>query len=142
MATAVSRPVSRPVAAPQLRRPKHRLRLWAVGLILLFALGFVAYTAATLGVVYSTGQRTGYVQKLSRKGWICKTYEGELAMTTVPGTAPQIFHFSVRDSNVAREIDQVSGTQVVLDYDQHVGVPTNCFGETQYFVTRVRKAGQ
>src|SRR5262252_8941869 len=99
MATAVSRPV----AAPKLRRRKHRLRLWAVGLILVVALGFVAYTAATLGVVYSTGQRTGYVQKLSRKGWICKTYEGELAMTTVPGAQPEIFNFTVRDANVARE---------------------------------------
>jgi hypothetical protein len=138
MATAVSRLA----VAPHPRRHKRRLLFWAIGLILLVALGLVAYTAATLAVVYSTGQRTGYVQKLSRKGWICKTYEGELAMTTVPGTAPQIFHFSVRDANVAQAIDQVSGTQVVLDYDQHVGVPTNCFGETEYFVTRVRKVGQ
>jgi hypothetical protein len=109
---------------------------------MLAALAFAAYTAATLAIAYSSGQRTGYVQKLSRKGWICKTYEGELAMTTVPGTAPQIFRFSVRDPDVARAIDQASGSRVVLDYDQHVGVPTNCFGETEYYVTGVRKTAE
>jgi hypothetical protein len=138
MTTAVS-----PVAvAPHPPKRKHRLGLWLAGLVLVLALGLVGYTAAVLAVPYSSGQRTGYVQKLSHKGWVCKTYEGELAMTTVPGTAPQIFRFTVRDENVARAIDEASGSQVVLDYEQHVGVPTNCFGETEYYVTRVRKAGQ
>jgi hypothetical protein len=140
MATAVS-PVT---AVPRPPRHKHRLRLWlgAILLLLLAATGLVAYTAASLGFVYSSGQRTGFVQKLSHKGLVCKTWEGELAMTTVPGTAPQIFNFTVRDPNVVREIDQLSGSQVVIDYDQHVGIPTSCFGETEYFVTRVRKAGE
>jgi hypothetical protein len=139
MATAVS-PV---VATPRPPKRKHGLRLglWAFGLFLLAAFALGAYTAASLAFVYSTGQRTGYVQKVSHKGLVCKTYEGELAMTTVPGTAPQIFRFTVRDPNVVRDIDQTSGNKVVLDYDQHVGIPGNCFGETQYFVTRVRKAG-
>ena len=138
MATAVS-PIG---VAPRPRRRKLRIWLWAVGLVLVVALGLAAYTASTLAIAYSTGQRTGYVQKLSRKGWLCKTYEGELAMTPVPGTAPQMFHFTVRDANVARAIDEASGTQVVVDYDQHLGVPTSCFGETEYFVTRVRKTGR
>jgi hypothetical protein len=138
MATAVS-----PVAvAPHPPRRKHRLWLWLIGFVVVLALGVAGYIAAVLAMPYSSGQRSGYVQKLSRKGWICKTYEGELAMTPVPGTAPQIFRFSVRDANVARAIDEASGSQVVLDYEQHVGVPTNCFGETEYYVTNVRKAGQ
>jgi len=128
--------------APHPPKRKHRLWLWLIGFVLLVALGFAGYVAATLAMPYSSGQRTGYVQKLSHKGWICKTYEGELAMTPIPGTAPQIFRFSVRDANVARAIDEASGSQVVLDYEQHVGVPTNCFGETEYYVTHVRKAGQ
>jgi hypothetical protein len=136
MATTVS-----PVAvAPQPRRHKHHPLLWLLGLLLVAALVFAGYTASTLAIAYSSGQRAGYVQKLSHKGWLCKTYEGELAMTPVPGTSPEIFHFSVRDPNVAREIDALSGSHVVLDYDQHIGVPTNCFGETEYFVTHVRKA--
>jgi hypothetical protein len=132
-----------PVAvAPRPQKRKHNLWLWLVGFVVVVALGFVGYTAATLAIAYSSGQRTGYVQKLSHKGWFCKTYEGELAMTTVPGTAPQIFHFTVRDKQVARAIDDSSGSKVVLDYDQHVGVPTSCFGETEYYVTRVRKVGE
>jgi hypothetical protein len=130
------------VVAPQPRRRKHRVLLWFIALVLLAAAAFAAYTAATLAIAFSSGQRTGYVQKLSRKGWICKTYEGELAMTTMPGTAPQIFPFTVRDSNVVRAIEENSGNRVVLDYDQHVGVPTSCFGETEYFVTGVRKVGE
>jgi hypothetical protein len=136
MATTVS-PVT---VAPQPPRHKHSLWLWVIGILVVAGLTFLAYTAATLSVAYSSGQRTGYVQKLSHKGWICKTYEGELAMTPIPGSMPQIFHFSVRDPQVAREIDAASGNQVVLDYDQHLGVPTSCFGETEYYVTRVRKA--
>jgi hypothetical protein len=136
MTTAVS-----PVAvAPHPPRHKHRLWLWFLGLVLIAVLGFAAYIAAALTISFSSGQRTGYVQKLSHKGWICKTYEGELAMTPIPGTTPEIFHFSVRDPQVARAIDEASGSLVVLDYDQHVGLPTNCFGETDYFVTQVRKA--
>jgi hypothetical protein len=132
-----------PVAvAPHPPRRKHRLWLWLIGFLVVVALACAGYIATVLSVAYSSGQRTGYVQKLSRKGWLCKTYEGELAMTPVPGTAPQIFRFSVRDAKVARAIDEASGSQVVLDYEQHVGVPTNCFGETEYYVTAVRKAGQ
>jgi hypothetical protein len=140
MATAVS-----PVAvAPHPPKPKrkHHVWLWLIGFVLVVALLCAAYVAVVLSVAYSSGERTGYVQKLSRKGWLCKTYEGELAMTTVPGTAPEIFRFSVRSEKVARAIDEASGSKVVLDYDQHVGVPTNCFGETEYFVTGVRKAGE
>jgi hypothetical protein len=110
-------------------------------LVLAIGLLFAGYVATVLAVPYSSGQRTGYVQKLSHKGWLCKTYEGELAMTPIPGTAPQIFRFSVRDSKVARAIDEASGSEVVLDYEQHLGVPTDCFGETQYYVTAVRKTG-
>jgi len=137
--TAVS--PSHVAVAPHPPKRKHRVWLWLIGFVVVVALLFVGYTATVLSVAYSSGQRTGYVQKLSHKGWLCKTYEGELAMTTVPGTAPQIFRFSVRDAKVAHAIDEVSGSKVVLDYEQHVGVPTNCFGETEYYVTAVRKAG-
>jgi hypothetical protein len=132
-----------PPVAVSPRRPKrkHRPWLWGIGFVVVVALGIVTYTAATLGIAYSSGERTGYVQKLSRKGWVCKTYEGELAMTPVPGAAPEIFHFTVRNENVARQIEAASGSQVVLDYEQHLGVPTHCFGETEYFVTGVRKTG-
>jgi hypothetical protein len=140
MATAVS-----PVAvAPHPPEKKHRHRgwLWLIGFLLVATILTVSYVALVLAVPYSTGQRTGYVQKLSHKGVLCKTYEGELAMTPIPGVAPQIFRFSVRDPKVAQAIDAASGSEVVLDYEQHIGVPTDCFGETEYFVTSVRKAGQ
>jgi hypothetical protein len=110
--------------------------------LLLFGvtLAFVLYTWAALSFSYSDGQRAGYVQKFSRKGWVCKTWEGELAMATLPGTMPQIFKFTVRDAAVADQINLNMGERVVLHYEEHVGLPTSCFGDTQYFVTGVRKA--
>lgn len=86
---------------------------------------------------YSDGERAGYMQKLSHKGWICKTYEGELAMTTVPGVAPTLWPFTVRDEAVAKQLNSLMGKQVVLTYEEHIGIPTHCFGDTRYFVTRV-----
>jgi hypothetical protein len=86
---------------------------------------------------YSEGERAGYVQKLSRRGWICKTWEGELAMVTMPGAIPEKFLFSVRSDAVADRINKNLGKRVTLTYQQHVGVPSSCFGDTQYFVSAV-----
>jgi len=123
-------------------RGKSRWKLWAIlFFVVLPVLLFAGYTWFTLHFAYATGERTGYVQKISRKGWVCKTWEGELAMTTFPGTAPQIFNFSVRDDAVARQIEQTSGRRVALRYDQHKGIPSACFGETEYFITGVRTVG-
>ena len=106
--------------------------------ILIAVLGFGGWTWATLTYNYSDGERAGYVQKLSRKGWICKTWEGELALVNLPGAMPEIFYFSVRDDAVAKRIQEVVGKRVALTYEEHIGVPTNCFGETDYFIVNVR----
>lgn len=95
----------------------------------------------SLGYTYATGDRAGYVQKISKKGWICKTWEGELAMANLPGTMPQIFAFTVRSDSIARILEQNAGKQVSLKYEQHRGIPTSCFGDTEYFVTAVQRIG-
>jgi len=92
----------------------------------------------TLTWSYSEGERAGYVQKFSRKGWLCKTWEGEIAMVTMPGAIPDRFAFSVRDDAVAGQINALAGKRVVLIYQQHKFVPSNCFGETEYFVSGAR----
>jgi hypothetical protein len=96
------------------------------------------WTAIALSFSYSTGERVGYVQKFSRKGWVCKTWEGELAMVSLPGTMAQIFPFTVRDDAVAAKVNAVAGKRVSLTYAEHPGIPLSCFGETRYFVTDVR----
>ena len=127
-----------PVAPP--RRKRWGLRILAV-LLLGPALVIGLWMAITLSYTYSNGERAGYVQKFSRKGWLCKTWEGELAMVNIPGTAPEIFRFSVRDDAVARELDAAMGRRVALSYKQHKGIPTSCFGETEYFVSNIRAVG-
>ena len=114
---------------------------WPVVLaVLCLALGllFAAYVAITLTYNYSDGERAGYVQKFSRKGWVCKTWEGDLALVNLPGQPAEIFSFTVRDEVVATKINVLMGRRVALSYEQHVGVPTSCFGESQYFVTDIK----
>jgi hypothetical protein len=105
---------------------------------LLATTGFAGYIRVALHWSYSRGERAGYVQKFSRKGWVCKTWEGELTMMAVPGSIPEKFLFTVRDDKVAQSISGSMGKRVSLTYEQHKGVPTTCFGETEYYVTEIR----
>ena len=98
---------------------------------------FAAYTWLTLHWSYSRGSRAGFVQKFSERGWVCKTWEGELAIVNMPGSLQQVFPFTVRDESVVKRINAAMGKRVALTYEQHKGVPTSCFGETQYFVVDV-----
>ena len=124
---------------PETSHRTRRLGLLALLLILLVpALVFGTWSWFTLNYSYSKGERAGYVQKLSRKGWVCKTWEGELAMANLPGTMPEIFHFSVRNESIARMLEKNVGKRVSLTYEQHRGVPTSCFAETEYYITNVR----
>lgn len=107
----------------------------AVPLILVLLVG--AYFAIVLHWNYSDGERAGWVQKFSRKGWLCKTWEGELSMISMPGAAPEKFTFTVHDDAIAERINQVMGRRVSLHYEEKVGLPTSCFGETRYFVVGV-----
>lgn len=111
---------------------------WFLWLIVVPVVLFVAYTWFVLSWSYSRGERAGYVQKLSERGWLCKTWEGELALVTMPGTVAEKFHFTVRRDDVARRINDTIGQRVSLDYEQHIGIPTSCFGDSEYFVTDVR----
>lgn len=129
---------TKPAPPPARRRSGGRLLLGLIVLLLLVAGIFALYTWATLTISYSDGDRAGYVQKFSRKGWLCKTWEGELAMVNLPGTMPELFVFTVRDGKVAARINQTLGQRVALTYEEHRGVPSRCFGETRYFVTGLR----
>lgn len=95
------------------------------------------YFAIVLNWSYSSGERAGWVQKLSKKGWVCKTWEGELALVSMPGAAVEKFLFTVTDDAVAEKINRVLGKRVALHYEEKVGLPTTCFGETRHFVTGV-----
>ena len=107
--------------------------------LLVFPIVLIAlYTWATLTWVYSSGERAGYVQKLSEKGWVCKTFEGELVLVSMPGTQAEKFYFTVRDKDVAKKINDSVGKRVRLMYEEHKGIPTTCFGETGYFVHDVQ----
>jgi hypothetical protein len=111
-----------------------------LGGLLLAIVGVAAYTFFTLHYSYSEGERVGYVQKVAKKGWLCKTNEGELAMSLVAGQQAQLFNFTVRDDAVVGQIEALSGHKVAIHYEEHRGMPSSCFGETDYFVTGVKKA--
>jgi hypothetical protein len=130
------------VAAPESPPPRRRSRwkLFLAALLLVPAVVFALWTWVALTWSYSEGDRPGWVQKISRKGWLCKTWEGELAQSpTMPGASvPTVWDFSVRDDSVAQQINAAAGKRVSLHYQEHKGIPTSCFGETNYFVTGIR----
>jgi hypothetical protein len=127
------------VAKAQANAKKWAVR-GLVGLAVLVVVGVAGYTLFTLDFTYSTGERVGFVQKLSKRGWLCKTNEGELAMVNMAGQQAQMFLFTVPDDGVVKAIETLAGHRVVLDYEEHRGIPSSCFGDTEYFVVGVKKA--
>ena len=116
----------------------RKLLAGLVALIVIVVSLFFAYVWITLHWTYSAGERAGLMQKFSQKGWICKTWEGELLLTTMPGLVPEQFEFTVRDEAVARQLIDNAGKRLVLTYVQHKGVPSSCFGDTEYFVEKMQ----
>ncbi len=129
-------------APSRLARFGNALGKTLLKLLLLVAVLLTLYTFAVLNWSYATGERAGYLQKLSERGWICKTWEGELAMINVPGTLTEKFEFTVRDEAVVAKLNASLSKRVSLVYEQHVGIPSSCFGDTEYFVTDVRVLGE
>ena len=121
---------------------RHRIKIILLGIVGVLVGAAALWTLITLTFSYSDGDRVGYVQKFSRKGWICRTWEGELAMTPVPGAAPQLFYFTVREDRVAKEIAVLEGKKVAVHYKEKKGIPSSCFGDTSYFISDVRALPQ
>jgi len=108
-----------------------------VGIFVALVLALGGYILVVTYWSYSSGERAGWVQKLSSKGWICKTWEGEMAMVSMPGTTTEKFYFTVWDHDVAAQLNKVMGKRVSLHYEEKRGIPTSCFGETRHYVTKV-----
>lgn len=120
----------------------QRALKYFIGFIVSILLLLVLYTWLTLSWSYSSGERAGLVQKISQKGWVCKTWEGELIMVSMPGTQAEKFYFTVRDEALAKRVTAAAGTRVKLVYEEHKGVPTSCFGETSYYVQDILPLAQ
>jgi len=108
-----------------------------LGIVVAIAIALSGYAFVVISWSYSSGERAGWVQKLSSKGWLCKTWEGEMAMVSMPCTTTEKFHFTVWDEDIAEQINKVIGKRVALHYEEKKGIPTSCFGETRYYITKV-----
>lgn len=133
----------------ELQTPVHSKSLKSrgsfIGKLILFLLIvvslFALYTWITLNYTYSTGSRAGFLQKFSRRGWVCKTWEGELVTGSMIGNQEK-FAFSVRDPEMAKNINEFIGKRVELEYEQHIGVPTSCFAETEYYAKNIKQTNE
>lgn len=131
-----------PLTTTPAPKKKGKWKITAVLFLLVLPLAaFALWVTVALNFSYADGERAGFVQKLSRKGWVCKTWEGEMALANGPNVMPEIFRFSVRDDKVAQQIYDAAGKQVKVAYSQHKGVPTQCFGETEYYVKSIQLIG-
>ena len=132
---------SAPAAKKSFAR-RHWGKLLIAAIVAVPAIAITIWSGIALAYAYSSGERVGYIQKFSEKGWICKTYEGEIAMVNLPGQIANTFQFTVRDDSIAALINAAQGKRVAISYEQHKGVPISCFGETEYFVNGVKILGQ
>ena len=121
---------------------RHWGKLLIAAIVLVPVVGITLWTAIALAYSYSSGERVGYLNKFSRKGWLCKTYEGEVSMVNLPGQLAGTFEFTVRDDSIAALLNKAQGQRVAVSYSQHKGLPTSCFGETDYFVKGIKVLGQ
>ena len=115
-----------------------RISAVLIAIVLLVA----GYFLVVFNWSYSEGERAGWVQKFSSKGWLCKTWEGEMAMVSMPGSMTEKFFFTVWDDAIAEEVNKLMGKRVSLHYEEKVGIPTSCFGETRHYVTKVSAVGE
>jgi hypothetical protein len=113
--------------------------LYIISTLVVIGLLLAGYVWAALAWSYSSGDRAGFLQKFSNKGWVCKTWEGELSLVAMPGATPEKFLFTVRDEAVAKRIEAAMGRRVTLVYEEHKGLPTSCFGETAHFVVDLKE---
>jgi hypothetical protein len=134
-------PASGPTAPSGGRPWKKRVKRGALIALISPLIALTLYTLVMYNWSYSQGDRSGILRKFSKKGWICKTWEGELAMTTVPGVMPELWAFTVRKDSIARRVTAALGKEVVLHYSEHKGLWSDCFGETPYFVDSVTVIG-
>jgi len=111
-----------------------RIAAVLIGIVVVLVAG---YFLIVFNWSYSEGERAGWVQKLSSKGWLCKTWEGEMAMVSMPGSMSEKFLFTVWDEATAEQITKLMGKRVSLHYEEKAGIPTSCFGETRYYVTKI-----
>jgi hypothetical protein len=105
-----------------------------IGIVVVLVTG---YFLVVFNWSYSEGERAGWVQKISSKGWLCKTWEGEMAMVSMPGSMSEKFLFTVWNDATADQISKLMGKRVSLHYEEKAGIPTSCFGETRYYVTKI-----
>jgi hypothetical protein len=117
---------------------KRKIIKWIFIVVIMVVAIVAGYTWVALNWSYSAGERAGFIQKFSKKGWLCKTWEGELSMVAMPGAIPEKFEFSVRNDEIAKNINAAMGKKITLYYEQHKGIPTSCFGETEYFATGMK----
>ena len=120
---------------------RHWGKILLAAVILVPIVGLTVWVAVAMAFSYSTGDRTGYVQRFAKEGWLCKTWEGQVAMVNVPGQLANTFNFTVRDDSIAAVINEAAGKLVTLSYAEHRGLPFTCFGETDFFVNGVKVVG-
>jgi hypothetical protein len=110
-----------------------------MGILAASLVAAACFTTIALHWTGSDGQRAGYVQKPAHRGWLCKTWEGEMSMLTMPGKVGDKFRFTVGGDAVAATLNASVGQHMALHYEQHKLIPSSCFGETEYFVTDARR---
>ncbi len=122
---------------PELAVPKKKKK-WKLKFFLIFFLviGFAFYFCFLRP--YSSGFREGYVTKLSKKGFVFKTWEGELSKTVI-SPDPNPWKYSVASSAIADSLNNIDQrVYVKLHYNEYI-FQIFFKGDTKYFIDKIQK---
>lgn len=106
-------------------------------LMLFLVLGTAAYVSFIYYVPYSEGVRSGELIKISNKGYLVKTWEGEISQGI---SGAQIFQFSVEGgkSGIIQQLKDLQGKYVKVEYIERYRT-FFWWGDTRYYITKVEK---
>jgi len=122
-------PVRKQTWKDRLRR-NFRTFLFIIFFVLAFSVYWFFFNS------YSKGERTGVLIKISHKGNIFKTNEGEMWLSCRQMTNPEKFYFSVKSDSITAQLKNLQDQCVQLSYTQYrASLPWR--GDTKYIVTSV-----
>jgi len=116
------------------------MKKFLFGFVGLLLLSIVLYFSAVYYLTYSEGYRSGQLVKVSYKGLIFKTWEGQLSQGVSEG---QVFRFSIEDNEerVIKLLQDYQGSNVRLKFKERYST-FSWWGDTKYFVVDVQKVDQ
>lgn len=132
----VAQPLSKQTDDSQVQKKPSWFRRFTRTVMILFTLSLIFIVYWFYFNKYGNGERTGILVKITHKGNIFKTDEGEMWLSCRQMTNPEKFYFSVTNDSIVQVLKNLQDECVQLTYTQYrAALPWR--GDNKYIVTGV-----